>query len=208
MTDKVDVEAPAPSIEGAEDSVDVKTGAECWKEVLGIGGETVYCYLQTAYVIPDGIAVSLVTIAIQLFAFQVFIYESIVCSIVSSDDCSLTGGILDKDENGTFHVKVESASPQGIICGLVIALIFLLPDFTKGIVFFKKGYIMIGIVHTLVSLVAILASILYCATTAISDVSVLTNIVVLVFLTDLDERMFEVHGYARNFFRGKYVTMV
>lgn len=183
-----------------------KSGRECWQEVLDIGGETVYSYLQTQYILWDGIAVALLVLALQAFCFSIFLQEAIKCGIWNADDCTLSGGILSHDDNGQLELNDDAATPAGIVVGLVIALIFLLPDFMKGMVFLRKGYIIIGLVHAMISIYAIVTSCMYCATTSASDVSLLTNIVVLVFLTDLDERMFEVHGYARNAFHGKYVT--
>lgn len=185
-----------------------KTGKESFKEVLDIGGETVYIYLQREYVYWDGIVAAILAVTVQLVCFWVFFIEAYRCGIIDSDDCTLEGGLLASSTSGnstSFTISSE-ASPIGIGCGLAIAIVFLAPDFMKGIVFLKRGYPIVGLVHIVISIAGIISSILYTATTSISDVSILTNMVVLIFVTDLDERTFDLHAYTRDFFLNKFIT--
>lgn len=127
-------------------------------------------------------------------------------------------------DTGETTLADTSATILGIGTGAAIALIFLLvrfggsliwteldlsnprtqPDFMKGIVFFRRGYFGVAAVHILVSTVAIVTTTVYVSTTAVSDVTLLASIVVLAFILDMDEKMYEIHRFARDFVKGKY----
>jgi len=175
-----------------------RQGYENWLECLEIGGESVYIYLQNKHVMVDGVFLALATLLLQLFSFWIFFLEAYRCGITGSESCT-SSGFIERDEMGDITIRDDIASPFGISAGLIIAICFLGVDFVKGIVFLMKGYYVIALVHCMISVVAIVTTILYAATTAVSDVSVLTAVVVLVFITELDERAFELHMYVRGF---------
>lgn len=197
-----EVAVVAPTEKGGgsrRDSVQRRAKKESvWAEVIDIGGETVYAFLQLGSGFhPFAFLLGVATAGFQLFAFWVFFLEAYRCGFLKSDDCSLpAGGILDwsavdltNESNATETFKelneiqlTSSVTLLGISMGIIITLTFLLPDFIKGVVFLRKGYFLIGLVHILISLAAITCSVMYTTSTAFSDVSILTNVVVLLFV--------------------------
>eukprot|EP00510_Aplanochytrium_minuta_P010172 CAMPEP_0184069346 /NCGR_PEP_ID=MMETSP0957-20130417/41397_1 /TAXON_ID=627963 /ORGANISM="Aplanochytrium sp, Strain PBS07" /LENGTH=202 /DNA_ID=CAMNT_0026368741 /DNA_START=56 /DNA_END=664 /DNA_ORIENTATION=+ len=185
--------------------------AEAWRDIIEIGGETVYVFLQKERVYPFGIFLGLLTTAFQLFTFFIFFREAVKCGVQDSDDCALgAGGFLTANQNGTditFDVG-GGVTLVGVTLGIIITLNFLIPDMIRGFAFLRAGYIGIALVHLLISISAISCTVLYTVTTAATDVEILTNVVVLMFITDLDEKMFTIHKAGEAFIFGKVDTDV
>ncbi len=182
------------------------TDENAWKEFVEIGGETVYGFLQQKAPLPSRI-LALITVAVQIFVYWFFLYEAINCGFGNTDDCTLatSGGVLSIQTNETTGKSVielaSNVTPVGISLGLIISLIFLLPDFVKGATFFRRGYSIIGLVHVGISLLGIASSGMYTITTATSDVQIITNVVVILFISDLDEHMYRLHDAAAAFYK-------
>jgi hypothetical protein len=68
-------------------------GAQALREITAWTGRSVYAFLQTRALDQAGLALALVTVAVQLCSYAVFLHESIVC-LVGLAECSLQGGIL------------------------------------------------------------------------------------------------------------------
>jgi len=162
----------------------------------------VYVFLQSRHIFPEGVVVAVATVGFQLFCFWVFFKEAYNCGLAESEECTLgTTGLL-VTHNGTTTLDADSSvTSVGIGMGITIVIAFLLPDFLKGLIFLRRQYYLIGLVHIAVSLSAIVTAGIYTASTSVSDVSILTNVVVLLFITDFDEKMFEIHTAARKFLR-------
>ncbi len=54
-------------------------------------------------------------------------------------------------------------------------------------------------VHVFISLFALITVSMYTIETAVNDVSIVINVVVLIFVTEFDEKMFEIYKAARAF---------
>lgn len=170
-----------------------------WEECIAIGGETVYCFLHNFGRNKLGTFVAVATVVFQLAAFGVFFVEAYKCGVENSPDCRLTGGFLN-DLNLTASQQSDqqvnlpdSVTPLGLVLGILISLTFLSPDFMKGVVFAIKGYHAISAVHFVISITAMMCVSIYTISTATSDIDILTNVVVLLFISDFDEKMFDIY---------------
>mmetsp|Transcript_18145 Transcript_18145/g.29439 ORF Transcript_18145/g.29439 Transcript_18145/m.29439 type:complete len:241 (+) Transcript_18145:7-729(+) len=184
----------------------VANGRKTWRRIKRIGGSSIYMYMQFSHVSIIGWALASATFSFQMFCFWIFFIESYKCGVITSDDCNLQGGVLIPSKDGlgapTFAENPE-VSMLGVATGCAVAILFILPEFMKGLVFMYHKFLFMSLAHVLVSVAALTTSLLFCLTTAVSDVSILTNVVVLLFITDIDERMYQINHYARTvMFRG------
>mmetsp|Transcript_7307 Transcript_7307/g.9258 ORF Transcript_7307/g.9258 Transcript_7307/m.9258 type:complete len:214 (-) Transcript_7307:137-778(-) len=190
-----------------------KAANEAWKEIIEIGGETIYVFLQRKKIYPFGMLLGIVTTAFQLFTFFIFFNEAVKCGVRDDADCSLSGGgFLITNNNSTGETKIDingtgSVTALGISLGIIITLNFLVPDFIRGAAFLREGYPVIALVHFSISLAAIGCTLMYTVTTAASDVEILTSVVVLLFITDLDEKMFTIHKAGTAFIYGEVKSL-
>ncbi len=109
-----------------------------WSELLDIGGESVYSFLQTKRVYPFGVFVGIITTIFQIYSFSVFFNEAIVC-FAEDPSCSLPdGGLLNSTAE---EVQLsEGVTWGGIVMGFCIALTFLMPDFIRVSVFLGENW--------------------------------------------------------------------
>ncbi|CAK9003671.1 Obtusifoliol 14-alpha demethylase (CYPLI) (Cytochrome P450 51) (Cytochrome P450-LIA1) [Durusdinium trenchii] len=202
-----DIEPANPRDSGDEEVVvkgETKETLEMWNECLEIGGKTVYCYMNSFHTTWDALTLGIATFVFQIYCFTLFGVEFIKCQFGDPEDCTLPlGGLIEINLNSTDTQAVQlgentDATIPGILVGLVLLFVFTLPDAITGLVFLRNGYIIIGVVHLVISLVAMLSSATYVVAVSTSDVTLLTNVVVLVFLLELDEKVYHVHHELRR----------
>ena len=103
-------------------------GAQALSEITAWTGRSVYAYLQTRALDRAGLALALVTVAVQLCSYAVFFHESIVC-LLGLTQCSLQGGILTVEGLANFtssKAKLPSVSFKCVARSLARSLARLL----------------------------------------------------------------------------------
>lgn len=108
----------------------IKKEQKQFQEIVDIAGETVYVFLQFERIFIEGWIIAIATVLFQCFFVYFFLAESFQCGLDGGSNCfvnTLTGSSGDP-------AVTNKTTQVGLVTGCIVAVLFLTPDFMKGIV--------------------------------------------------------------------------